>query len=176
MTAFQIILIILAVILLLIFIILMLPVRLILKLSNKQAFFCIKLWFYTAYTTKKPKKRNLQEVLEKALVLLKILLPKFKIDKIRLGVVCASEDAANTAMSYGILCSTLYGVGEYLKSLDKFSKTKIGVNVDCDFMKEQSEFDFELVASIRVIFALTSLFKEILLTMNTITEDTNSDK
>ncbi len=206
MTAFQITLIILAVITLLIFALIMLPIRLFLLVANGKAVFKVKLLLFTVFSTDAPKKKKgrkkktsdtqkpkkekkkrsigetlelvgkLKDALEKSAEGLKLLFSRFKIEKIRIDTVCAGEDAADTAMKYGILCSALYGVSGYLKSLDRFSKTKTDVDVICDFTKNKSEFNFELAASIKVIWATTHLLKIIFSSMNTITEVINSDK
>lgn len=206
MTAFQITLIILAVTALLIFIFLMLPIRLSLIVANDKAIFGIKLWIFRLFSTDKPKKEKkkrkksskseskkkekkkrsfsdtieligkLKDALERSSEGIKLLFSRFKIDKIRIDAVCAGEDAADTAMKYGILSGALYGVSGYLKTLDRLSRSKININVECDFTKEKSEFEFELAASIKVHWATRHLLKIIFSSMNTITEVINSDK
>lgn len=206
MTAFQITLIILAVVFLIIFTLLMLPIRLCLLIANGKAVFRIKLWLFTFFSTDKPKKEKkekkkpsgtdkpkrekkkrsfseilelvgkLKEALEKSAEGLKLLFSRFKIDIIRIDAVCAGDDAADTAMKYGIICSALYGLSGYLKTLDRLSRSKIDVNVACDFLKDKSEFEFELAASIKVHWATRHLLKIIFSSMNTITEVINSDK
>lgn len=206
MTAFQITLIVIAALLLSVFVLLMLPIRLFLTVTDKKAVFAVKLWVFSVFSTDKPKKEKkkkkkndsekkvkkekkkksfseileligkLKEALEKSASGLKLLFSRFKIDKIRIEAVCAGEDAADTAMKYGILCSALYGVSGYLKTLDRLSKSKISANVMCDFVKEKSEFEFELVASIKVHWATKHLLKIIFSSMNTITEVMNNDR
>ena len=206
MTAFQITLIIIAALVLLILLLLMLPIRLYLKASSRGAVFGVKLWFIPVFSTDGPKKKRkskkkaqsgekpkkekkkrrfseileliekLKGALEKAAPGLKLLFGKFKINKIHINAICAGEDAADTAMKYGILCSALYGVSGYINSLDKLSKTKTDVNVACDFTRSESDFELELVASIRVFWATKSLLKIIFASMNTITEVMNSGK
>ena len=203
MTALQIILIILAVILLLIFTFLMLPIRLKLTVTEKSAVFGVKLWLFDVFSTDKPKKskeknggeskpkkekkkrtfseileliEKIKDALERSAKGLKLLFSRFKIEKISIDAICAGEDAADAAMKYGVLCSALYGISGYLSSLDKLSKSKINVNASCDFMKADSEFRLELVASIRVIWATVHLLKIIFSSMNTITEVINNDK
>lgn len=206
MTAFQITLTVIAVLALLIFALLMLPIRLSLTVSGEKAVFTVKLWLFSVFSTDRPKKRKkkkkkadsekkvkkekkkrsfsetleliekLKDALEKSAYGLKLLFSRFKIDKIRIEAVCAGEDAADTAMKYGILCGALYGVSGYLKTLDRFSKSKITANVACDFTKDKSKFEFELAASIKVHWATRHLLKIIFSSMNTITEVINSDK
>lgn len=192
----------LAVLLLLIAIILILPIRLELYIKDSKAVFKVKLLFVNVFASdkeRKPKKQSstsknkkvkkkssfsdtlnsakkVLEALKKAEKGLKMLFLKFKIQRIKLFCVCGGEDAAETAMRYGMLCSVIYGIGGYLNSFKSFPASKLKTLVQCDFTKENSEYEFELCASISVFWALLTGSRIVFSSLNTITEVVNNDK
>lgn len=78
-----------------------------------------------------------------------------------LDITVASDNAANTAVEYGAVCSTVYPAVSAVCSL---MKVRINhVNVYSDFERKEPEFYFSASVRLRVIFALQALwgiFKE----------------
>ncbi len=86
------------------------------------------------------------------------ILRRFRLEKLRVFIVCGGGDAAEAAMEYGMVCAAVYPLIGYLSAnLDAVENAE-DVQVGCDFDGEpQLEFDF--FVSIRVIHLLRAVFR-----------------
>lgn len=93
------------------------------------------------------------------------VIKHFKFRKFRLNLSVATSDAADTAINYGKICSTVYPVISFLETNADFKAKEININADFD--KTDSEFQiwasvttrvfFWLVAAIAVLFEFLKL-------------------
>ncbi len=88
------------------------------------------------------------------------ILRRFRLEKLRVFIVCGGGDAAEAAMEYGLVCAAVYPLIGYLSAnLDAVENAE-DVQVGCDFDGEpQLEFDF--FVSIRVIHLLRAAFRAV---------------
>ena len=119
------------------------------KLSNEKGFFeAVK---YCA--------RFLGIILKKFMWLIK----RFKFKKFKLEIIVASDDAANTALEYGGVCSAVYPIVSLLESNINLSLKSI--NISADFNKIKPEIKTSASVTTRLIFwivALMAVFNEYL--------------
>lgn len=87
------------------------------------------------------------------------LFKHIKIKKLFLNCICGGEDAAQTAMDYGIACAAIYPLSGYLHSIIKVNSRKEQINVQCDFSREDTKFEFETLLSVQVIFIVIAFIK-----------------
>lgn len=87
------------------------------------------------------------------------LFKHIKIKKLFINCICGGEDAAQAAMDYGIACAAIYPISGYLHSIVKINSRKEDINVQCDFNREDSFFEFDTLLSVQVIFIITALIK-----------------
>jgi len=90
------------------------------------------------------------------------LFKHIKIKKLFLNCICGGEDAAQTAMDYGVACAAIYPLSGYLHSIIKVNSRKEHISVKCDFNREETKFEFETLLSVQVIFIVTALIKLIM--------------
>ncbi len=88
---------------------------------------------------------------------IKSLLRHIKINKIRLNIAVASDDAAKTAIEYGTVCSAVYPVLALLDTVPNIGLKEI--NIRSDFEGSECDFSFSLQIGIQIFFALISAFK-----------------
>ncbi|MEE0946226.1 MAG: DUF2953 domain-containing protein [Acutalibacteraceae bacterium] len=89
--------------------------------------------------------------------LIKYVLKKSKVKKFSLNITVASEDAAQTAITYGSICSFLYPTVAYLQS-------NININTDdisvlCDYNSFSSKLNFEIKTKINCLYLITAFLK-----------------
>ena len=96
---------------------------------------------------------------------IKIIVPgtygALSLDIRKLDIVVGGEDAAKTAISYGIVCGaveTLYAVGSRCRKLKVGSK----VFVACDYLGESFRCEFDMVLKVRVFRLLTTVLRAFL--------------
>ncbi len=86
------------------------------------------------------------------------ILRRFRLEKLRVFIVCGGGDAADAAMEYGMVCAAVYPLIGYLNANLDAVKNAEDVQVGCDFDGEpQLEFDF--FVSIRVIHLSRAVFR-----------------
>ncbi len=92
---------------------------------------------------------------------LKRFLRFIKFRKIKISLSVAGEDAAKTAIDYGIICSIVYPV---LSLFDSILNVKYkSIDIRSDFEGKESNFDFSLSIKISIIYILIfgyKIFKE----------------
>ncbi len=117
--------------------------------------------FLKRYAESKKKTELVKELFE----ILKLILTRFKklLKKVRFKVLLldlsiASEDAANTAILYGRICTLIYPLISMLSVSSGFSADKISVKTD--FLSEDIKLELSSVAKIRIssllIFAVST--------------------
>lgn len=91
------------------------------------------------------------------------LIKRFKFKKFKLEIIVASDDAANTALEYGGVCSAVYPIVSLLESNINLSLKSI--NISADFNKIKPEIKTSASVTTRLIFwivALVAVFNEYL--------------
>lgn len=118
---------------------------------------------------KKPKKKkSVAEILDLVYMLLDALKSlgrsfgkRFEIEAVKLRITVGSEDAAQTAMLYGILVQAVaYGL-ELLSTLTNLrirKKHRGDILVDADFTSEKIDADLHLIFKLRVWHVFAMLF------------------
>ena len=120
------------------------------------------------FFTKLKEKRGFVGAVKEIFSFLKDCLPTFKkflrfvkFDKVRVDITVASEDAAKTAIDYGIVCSATYPVLAFVDSIANVRYKKIDVKTD--FESKKSSLSFSLSIKTQVIYILIlafGIFKE----------------
>ncbi len=88
---------------------------------------------------------------------LKKLLRFVKFRKFKVDIVVTGDDAAEVAISYGVVCAAVYPLLSLFDSLANVKYKKI--NVTTDFTGKESRFSFSLVIKTSLIFFLIFLFR-----------------
>lgn len=88
---------------------------------------------------------------------IKFLLRHIKINKIKLNISVASDDAAKTAIEYGSVCSAVYPVLALLDTVPNIGFKEI--NIRSDFEGSECDFSFSLQIGIQIFYVLISAFK-----------------
>lgn len=88
---------------------------------------------------------------------IKKLLRHIKIDHVTLDATVCAEDAAQTAIAYGKVCSAAYPVLAYLNSCAKIGFKQI--NINSDFSGNKPEFKFSARVSLQLIFLLIAAYR-----------------
>ncbi len=87
------------------------------------------------------------------------LIKHFKISKLSLDAVCASDDAAKAALDYGAVCSLVYPVSGYLQNAKNVKKNAVHSSVLCDFNSEKPSFSLDCAASVRIYWIVAAALK-----------------
>ncbi len=87
---------------------------------------------------------------------LKWLLKKFRLDKLDLYILCGGSDAADTAMDYGLVCSTVYPFVAYVTANLNKKDNAENVRIGCDFDGD-SDFNIEIGVSVRIFYIVKGL-------------------
>ena len=87
---------------------------------------------------------------------IKYLLKNLKVKKFRLYITVAGEDAAQTALTYGGVCSLLYPLVAFLEANMNFSEDDMKIRAD--YEKETPDLYFFTQIKVRVITALIAIF------------------
>ena len=82
------------------------------------------------------------------------VVKRIKFKRVFLGVSVASDDAANTAVSYGALCAVVYPLINFIDQNSGFGVKK--VNIYTDFDKLSPEIEFSVLAKTRLIYAVVA--------------------
>ncbi|MBE7002283.1 MAG: DUF2953 domain-containing protein [Ruminococcaceae bacterium] len=85
------------------------------------------------------------------------LLKRCRITRLRLHILCAGEDAAATAITYGTVSAAVYTLLGFLESATKLRPRARDVSVSCDYDRPEGEFLLEATLSValyRVVKAL----------------------
>lgn len=78
----------------------------------------------------------------------------------KLNLVVATDDAAKTAIEYGLAVQGVQYIVSFLESITNFSVEKNGsIYVDCDYCTEKTRFDLDITFSLRVWQAAAILIR-----------------
>lgn len=87
---------------------------------------------------------------------IKKLLRHIYFKKVCLNITVASEDAAQTAIEYGAVCSAVYPT---LALLDSYGNIKFKqINVESDFNGKKCDFEFSATATVKILFLIAAAF------------------
>ena len=84
-------------------------------------------------------------------------IKKLKFDHIKLNMSISSDEAANTAILYGTVCSVLYPILSLITSNSSVKYKEI--NVSADFNKTAIVADFSMCVKLRLIYAVIVFLK-----------------
>ncbi len=88
---------------------------------------------------------------------LKWLVKHINVKRLRIKAVCASGDAAETAMEYGTACAVIYPMVGYIQSNLKVRQKGIYLDVRCDFNEQKPEFEVETTLSVQIFQLVRAL-------------------
>lgn len=88
---------------------------------------------------------------------IKGLLRHINIYKVRLNITVGTNDAAQTATYYGIVCQTVYPVTAYLASFAKVGYKEI--NINSDFKNGKCDFAFAATLKMQIFYLLMAAYK-----------------
>ena len=119
-----------------------------------------------APTQKSKKKNDLGSILDLvksiALPIVNGLGKHLRIRLKKLHVIIGCEDAAETAVLYGIACNACDELLEILGRAMKYSADSGAVYIDTDYVSEKTSFDIDVVFKLRVYGALSILLKALM--------------
>lgn len=80
--------------------------------------------------------------------------------KLKLEVVCASEDAADAAIGYGQCCAIAYPlIGLVESALKKTCRRGRKINIRCDFNEKEDYANYNFTVYIRIYHLIAALFR-----------------
>lgn len=88
---------------------------------------------------------------------LRKLLSKCVVKRLKLRIVCAGEDPAETAMEYGAVSSVVYGLVGYLTATCRLKEKAADIQIGCDYNSSQWEFSYDIILAVRV-FRIVRVF------------------
>ncbi|MGM9636507.1 MAG: DUF2953 domain-containing protein [Eubacteriales bacterium] len=97
------------------------------------------------------------QILEMVKGLVRSFGKHFRIEAVRLKITVAGEDAAKTAIMYGMVCQGVAYLIEILSTVTNFkAKHRENISVEADFLSEKSTADLHLIFRLRVwhLFAM----------------------
>ena len=87
------------------------------------------------------------------------LLKHCTIKKLNINIVCADEDAAQTAMNYGmcyaVACPLLALLRSYIKVIPRGEK----LNIACDYDAKESSYSFDIILSVMFFRVIAAIFR-----------------
>lgn len=107
---------------------------------------------YTKGKNKRELIQELFEIIKYLCIRFKTLLGHFRFKKVVLDLTVATDEAAETAILYGRLCSVIYSIVSLLESSVNFSSEKISVKTD--FTSEKFKLILSSTFKIRVCYIL----------------------
>ena len=115
---------------------------------------------------KPSKKQDLGQTVKSVIQLLRLLLEQLprllggiRVKKLELVCIAAHSDAADAAMQYGVACSVLYPLIEYLQYSLHAKQQAMQVDIRCDFEKEKAEFLVDTELSMQVWHVLCAALR-----------------
>ena len=86
------------------------------------------------------------------------LLSACTVTRLHLNIVAASEDAAETAMQYGILSSIVHPVVGYISSFARVRKRGVKIKIGCDYSGQKTTVDYDIVLFARLYKVFSVIF------------------
>ena len=87
------------------------------------------------------------------------LLHYCKVRVLKLHIVCAEEDAAQTAIYYGRCCALVYPFLGFIHSNTKVRKKGENIHISCDYESRKGDYNLELVLVLRLFRVLGAFFR-----------------
>lgn len=87
------------------------------------------------------------------------LLKYCTVNRLHIKVVCANEDAADTAINYGACCATIYPLVGFLNSVLHVRKDGQDVDISCNYLNGKDEFHFDFLISVRLYHVLAAFLR-----------------
>lgn len=103
--------------------------------------------------------KNILETLWSFLSQADSLFKNCRVTRLKLKIVCAGEDAAETAVNYGIVCATVYNLTGYLSTALKVKNNAIKVDISCDYVANNGSIEYDVILYLRVWVLLSSLLR-----------------
>lgn len=120
----------------------------------------------TASTQKPKKKTDLGSIIDLvksiALPIVKGLGKHLRIRLKKLCIIIGCEDAAETAVLYGIACNACDELLEILGRAMNYSADSGAVYIDTDYVSEKTSFDIDVIFKLNVYGALSILLKALI--------------
>lgn len=96
------------------------------------------------------------DIIKTLLAELKFVLKHTKVNSLKGNILVATPDAAMTGIEYGVVCTAVYG---FLKFLEETVILKVKkININADFDKTKSTFDFSATIKIQPFFLIIVAF------------------
>ncbi len=84
---------------------------------------------------------------------------RLRLDLTRIHITLGGEDAASTAISYGIVCQSVQYLVAGLDNITNIKpKNKKDIQINANFLSDKTEIDIKLAASLRVWHVFDMLF------------------
>lgn len=74
-------------------------------------------------------------------------------------IVCAEEDAADTAVSYGRCCAAVYPIAGAINSVMKVRRKGQRIDISCDYLSCESNVSLDIVISVKLFRILAAFFR-----------------
>lgn len=87
------------------------------------------------------------------------LIRRCTVNKLYIKAINGGEDAAQAAISYGSVCAVVYTLVGYIEGVAKMKKNATKLDLTCRYEKEESEFYYDILVSVRVYRVIGALFK-----------------
>ena len=118
--------------------------------------------------------REIISFLYNCLLHIKKLMKHIKISSVKLDITVASDDAAKTAIDYGMVCQAVYPVTAMLAGQNIGFKE---INVKTDFESNEGSFGFDTTVKMQIFYLIIAAFRIYKQYQNFITEmDKNERK
>lgn len=79
--------------------------------------------------------------------------------RLRIRIVCAEEQAADTALSYGRCCAAVYPIAGVIGSVMKVREKGRSIDISCDYVSGQSVFEVDCLISVRILRVLAAFLR-----------------
>ena len=84
---------------------------------------------------------------------------KITVLKLHLNIICAEEDAADTAISYGACCAVVLPIASTISSLTVIKKDAEKINISCDYTSEKGSISFDIHFFVRIYALLSAVIR-----------------
>ena len=87
------------------------------------------------------------------------LVKHSKAKRFSIHIVCAEDDAADTAINYGRCCSLVYPIVGYLGCYMKIPKRVRDIDISCDYSGQNGAFLYDFIVRVRLGSVLVAAVK-----------------
>ena len=106
--------------------------------------------------------KNIKSTVNKLSVICRAVLntlKKSRLESLKSDIIISSSNAAQAAIEYGACCAVVYPLVNFIESSVKSKRNASDINIKCDFDSIICSFDFELIISLKLFYAVTALLK-----------------